>query len=145
MSNELLAPTALFRYSLVCGQNPKAGTPGLTLDDSYLLPNFTGLDGGPVLCELRAAWNPNALHFHLKVKGKKQTPWCRANMLDSSDGLRLWIDTRDTHNIHRATRFCHQFTYLPSGGGQRLDQPVADQSLINRARENAQPIRQKSL
>ncbi|MGC4006271.1 MAG: hypothetical protein QM811_25395 [Pirellulales bacterium] len=111
----------------------QGGHAGLVLDESYALPNFTGLDGGPTLCELRAAWNPTALHFRLTVRGKKQTPWCRGNMLDSSDGLRLWIDTRDTHNIHRASRFCHQFVFLPAGGGQRLDQPVADQALINRA------------
>ncbi len=65
-------------------------------------------------------------------------------MLDSSDGLRVWIDTRDTHNIHRASRFCHQFVFLPTGGGPRLDQPVAEQTLINRARENATPVREKT-
>ncbi len=52
----------------------------------------------------------------------------------------MWIDTRDTHNVHRAGRFCHQFVFLPTGGGRRVDEPVADQLLINRARENANPI-----
>jgi hypothetical protein len=26
------------------------------------------------------------------------------------DGVQLWIDTRDTRDISRATRFCHRFT-----------------------------------
>ena len=53
----------------------------------------------------------------------------------------FWIDTRDTHNIHRAARFCHYFVFLPSGGGNRLADPVAAQMLINRAREQADPVR----
>ena len=31
------------------------------------------------------------------------------------------IDTRDVRNVHRATRFCHRFLFLPTGGGNRLD------------------------
>lgn len=145
MTNDLLPSSALFRFSLPCQPHPKAGTPGLALDDSYILPSFAALDGAPPIVEVRAAWNATALHFVASVTGKKQSPWCRASMLDSSDGLRVWIDTRDTHNIHRASRFCHQFVFLPTGGGPRLDLPVAEQSLINRARENATPVREKTL
>ncbi len=145
MRNELLPPSALFQYTLCCPHNNSAGKLGLKLSDQNLLPSFSCLDGAPNVVQVWAAWNPTALHFIVQVTGKKQSPWCRANMLDSSDGWRVWIDTRDTHNIHRASRFCHQFIFLPGGAGPKLDQPVADQLLINRARENAQPVRQKSL
>ena len=46
-----------------------------------------------------------------------------------------------TQNIHRASRFYHHFAFLPAGGGSRLDAPVAEQVLINRAREHANPVR----
>jgi len=75
------------------------------------------------------------------VAGKKREPWCRDSRPDESDGLQLWIDTRDTKNIHRAGRFCHRFVFLPAGGGQQGREPVADQLLVDRARENAHPIR----
>lgn len=58
-----------------------------------------------------------------------------------SDGLQVWLDTRDTHNVHRASRFCHRFACLPFGGGRKRNEPLADQLLINRARENARPVR----
>jgi hypothetical protein len=57
----------------------------------------------------------------------------------------VWIDTRSTLNIHRASRYCHRYAFLPVGGGRRQDEPIADQMLINRARENARPIRPREL
>ena len=72
-------------------------------------------------------------------------PWCRESRPDESDGLRLWIDTRDTHNIHRASRFCHQFIFLPSGSGRNLGDPYGELYFINRARENPKAIRHELL
>jgi hypothetical protein len=57
----------------------------------------------------------------------------------------VWIDTRATLNIHRASRYCHRYVFLPAGGGRGNTDPVADQLLINRARENARPIRPREL
>jgi hypothetical protein len=65
--------------------------------------------------------------------------------LDDSDGLQVWIDTRDTHNIHRATRYCHRFAFLPGGTGRSHDRPTADQLVIARAKDNAPPYRPKDL
>ena len=59
---------------------------------------------------------------------------------EDSDGLQVWIDTRDVHNVHRANRFCHRFIFLPDGGGRRLDGPMAAWLAINRAREQPRPI-----
>ena len=52
------------------------------------------------------------------MRGKRQPPWCRAGRPEDSDGLQVWIDTRDVHNVHRAGRFCHRFVFLPAGGGR---------------------------
>jgi hypothetical protein len=98
------------------------------------------LDGQAAWAELRAAWSEAGLVFAVLVQGKSQPPWCRAARPEDSDGLQIWIDTRDVHNVHRAGRFCHRFIFLPGGAGRRLDQPVAESLVINRARERPNPI-----
>ncbi len=142
MAETLLPASFLFRYRVPCAYLPAAGggkTSALT--EHHRLPNFTPLDGGPEGPEVRAGWNESGLTFWLEVSGKRQPPWCRENKIDDSDALHVWIDTRDTHNIHRAGRFCHYFIFMPAGSGARLDQPIAEQLWINRARENARSVR----
>ena len=90
---------------------------------------------------MRAAWSEAGVGFSVRVEGKKHPNWCRETKLEDSDSLQVWIDTRDTHNIHRASRFCHRFVFLPGGAGRNFEQPVADQLLVDRARENANPVR----
>lgn len=90
-------------------------------------------------------WAPEGLAWRVDVAGKSQPPWCRESRLDDSDGLQVWVDTRATHNVHRATRFCHRFAFLPLGGDPRGTGAAADQLLINRARENARPVRPREL
>ncbi len=145
MSQDLLTPSFLFRLSLPIRRIEGVWPPRTSLDDAYRLVNFTALDDARRFADVRGAWCDRGLVFSLEVSGKKQPPWCREARLDESDGFHVWIDTRDTKTIHRASRFCHHFAFLPAGGGPRLDQPVAEQVLINRARENAQPVRPKVL
>jgi hypothetical protein len=90
---------------------------------------------------MRAAWSEQGLAVWVRVGGKRRAPFCDERRLTESDGLQVWVDTRDTHNVHRASRFCHRFVCLPFGGGRKRNEPVADQLLINRARENARPVR----
>jgi hypothetical protein len=141
MSEALLAPTFLFRFAAPCRYRKKLwADSGIKPSAEHVLPSFGELEGKPLFADLRAAWSEKGLAFVLKVVGKKQTPWCRASRIDDSDGLQIWIDTRDAHNIHRASRFCHHFVFLPSGGGQRLDQAVAQLVPINRAKESPKPL-----
>jgi len=148
MTEQLLAPTFLFRFSIPCQRreaiwDEKAG---IELDDACRLPSFGAqLEGKPNFADVRVAWNDGGLYFTVEVSGKKQTPWCRRDRAEDSDGLQLWVDTRDTHNIHRASRFCHRFVFLPAGEGRGYDQPLEAQLLINRARENAAPVPEKVL
>lgn len=150
-ANTLLAPRFLFRFAVpVARHEPiwKAG--GIELDESYRLPSLAELDAGSesqerTFADVRMAWNPQGLAFDVRVSGKKQPLWCRESRLDESDGLQVWIDTRATHNIHRASRYCHRFAFLPAGGGRHQTEPLTDQLLINRARENARPIRPREL
>ncbi len=150
-SNTLLAPRFLFQLSVpVARQEPIWSSGGITLDESHRLPDFAELDAGTEseerhLADVRIAWSPAGLAIVLQVEGKQQPLWCRESRLEDSDGLQVWIDTRATHNIHRASRFCHRFVFLPTGGGRQQEEPIADQLLINRARENARPVRPREL
>jgi len=82
------------------------------------------------------AWEPGAIGFVMEVDGKKTLPWCRDSRLEDSDGFHLWIDTRCSPGIHRATQFCHRFLFMPAGGGPGKDQPMTGLMPINRARQN---------
>ncbi|HEX7376568.1 MAG TPA: hypothetical protein VF278_05620 [Pirellulales bacterium] len=142
MTAPLLPASFLFRFALPCRYKTSLWTDrGAELDDTFRLPELTAIDAQHTFAEMRVAWSEAGLAFDAVVRGKRQQPWCREARPDDSDGVRLWIDTRDTHNIHRASRFCHQFIFMPGGAGRGLDEPCADQVLINRARENAKPVR----
>src|SRR5215475_6107619 len=142
MPNQLLPSSFLFRFAVPCRQAVKLWTPkGLDFGDEFLLPSFAELDDAPQRVLVKAAWNEQGVALSASINGKKQPPWCRDSRIEDSDGFYVWIDTRDTHNIHRASRFCHQFVFLPTGGGHRQDEPVAEMLAINRARENPKPIR----
>jgi hypothetical protein len=142
MSEPLLPPRFLFRFAAPClTRKPLWAANGAGLDERYRLLDCAQLDGAKPFAEVRTAWSEQGLALAVRVEGKRQAPWCRESRPDDSDGLRVWIDTRDTHNIHRASRFCHQFIFMPAGTGRGLDEPVAEQLLINRAKENARPVR----
>jgi hypothetical protein len=147
----LLAPRYLFRFAMPILRNDAVWKPaGIELAESHRLLNFAELDANTPdrerqFADVRTAWNIHGLLFNVRVAGKQQPVWCRDGRLEDSDGLQVWIDTRATLNIHRASRYCHRYAFLPAGGGSGNAQPVADQLLINRARENARPIRPREL
>lgn len=142
----LLPPRQFFRFSADVKRADGLDSPkGFSLDESYLLPAFGELDGRATFADVRMAWSPAGIAWQVTVVGKTQLPWCRDSRLEDSDGLQVWIDVRATLNVHRASRFCHRFVYLPRGGGSAGDQPLADQLLINRAKENARPVRPREL
>jgi hypothetical protein len=146
MTQQLLPPSFLFRFAAPCHLAAKMWSPkGVTFGDEFLLPSFAELDDAPQRVDVLAAWNEQGVAFSVTVRGKKQPPWCRESKIEDSDGVYLWIDTRDTHNIHRASRFCHQFVFLPTGGGHGQDEPVAELLAINRSRENPKPVRPEML
>ncbi|MCC7475976.1 MAG: hypothetical protein IT425_11310 [Pirellulales bacterium] len=149
--NTLLAPRFLFRFAVpLLHHAAEWKASGVELPESCRLPNLAELDAGsferePHFAEVRAAWSIHGLIFNVFVAGKKQPVWCREGRLEDSDGLQVWIDTRATFNIHRASRYCHRYAFLPAGAAPNATAPVADQLLINRARENARPIRPREL
>jgi hypothetical protein len=146
MSESLLPTRFLFRFSLPCQyREPLWTKDGAGLDERYRLASLAELEERPTWADVRAAWSEAGLVFAVRVEGKLQPPWCRATRPEDSDGLQLWIDTRDVHNVHRAGRFCHRLIFLPGGGGRRLDEPTAAWLAINRAREQPRPVNPEQL
>ena len=143
MTTPLLPTRFLFRFSAPCRYHEPLWTAkGVQLDEKHRLVGLAELEGLAVWADVRAAWSEAGLAFTVCVQGKRQPPWCRAGRSEDSDGLQIWIDTRDVHNVHRAGRFCQRFIFLPGGAGKRLDQAVVEVLPINRAREVPQPVRE---
>ncbi|HYT88733.1 MAG TPA: hypothetical protein VEL76_08500 [Gemmataceae bacterium] len=114
-----------------------AGDQLLDLPESCRLDNFAALDGHSNFADVRLAWNEQGLALQVQVKGKDQPPQGHEARPRGSDGVSLWIDTRDARTSHRASRYCHQFHFLPTGGGAFNDEPVVIQAKINRALQDA--------
>jgi hypothetical protein len=137
---QLVPNRFLFRVS-----QPGRYLPGIPDDDEELfaLPetcrmnNFAELDGEANFADLRFAWNEQGLALQLDVRGKEQPPRGDASRPRQSDGLSLWLDTRDSRTSHRASRFCHQFHFLPTGGGPDQDEAAVIQVKIHRALADA--------
>jgi len=142
----LLPQRFLFHMAVPCVYRHPVWTPrGPELEEKYRLVDFGELEGRTSFAEVRAAWSEEGLAFRVQVRGKQQPAWCRATRPEDSDGLRLWIDTRDLHNVHRASRFCHEFLFLPAGGGSRAEDAVTAWMPINRARENPRVLKPEAL
>jgi hypothetical protein len=137
----LISPTMLFRFVAPCYYTEQRWTAsGIKLGERHRLPCFAELSGARSFADVRLAWSEGGIALAATVRGKQQPPWCRDSRIDDSDGIQLWIDTRNTQNIHRAGRFCHRFAFLPIGAGRKLDEPVAVLLAINRAKESPREI-----
>ncbi|MCA9217141.1 MAG: hypothetical protein KDB27_28930 [Planctomycetales bacterium] len=139
---KLIPSTFVFRMAVECQYcDAKWSHRGFDLDERFIIPSFrTELEDGPHFADFRVGWNESGLFFWLRTTGKKQSPWCRESRVEDSDGLSLWIDTRDTQTVHRATRFCHRFIILPQGAGRLMDEPIAAPATIARAKELPKPV-----
>jgi hypothetical protein len=109
----------------------------IELPESCRLDNFAAMDEARNFADVRLAWNELGVGVQVEVRGKAEVPRGDAAHLRSSDGLTLWIDTRDARTSHRASRYCHLFHFLPAGGGSERDEPVVAQSKIHRALQDA--------
>jgi hypothetical protein len=146
MSEPLITPALLFRFAAPCHHTSAVwSAKGLALDERYRLPCFAELNGSQPFADLRLAWSERGIVLNVHVEGKEQAPWCRDSRIDDSDGVQLWIDTRNTQNIHRASRFCHRFAFLPLGAGRGGNEPIAELLAINRAKESPREMERGAL
>lgn len=110
----VLPPSFLFRYTLpVPHVDPAADlfeAAGPVACFDQLLPLT---DRDPEFGRLAIGWSERGLGVGVEVTGKRQTVYYDVMEPWESDGLGLWIDTRNTGNVHRATRFCHHLWMVP--------------------------------
>lgn len=140
----LIDPTFVFRFEIPlrthdCSFDTSSSKMGLELPEECRIASFGQLSGKRSFADVRMAWDKLAIAFTVEVSGKKTPPWCRDSRMEDSDGFHLWIDTRCSPGIHRATQYCHRFLFMPSGGGPRRESPMTGLIPINRARQNPKP------
>jgi hypothetical protein len=131
----------LFRVAYPCRcvkKMPRADDERLLdLSDDCRIDNFAAMDEKRNFADVRLAWNDLGLGLQVEVRGKENVPRGDVARPRGSDGVTLWLDTRDARTSHRASRHCHQFHFLAAGGGAERDEPAVGQTKINRALEDA--------
>jgi hypothetical protein len=133
----------LFRLAYPCKhftEMPSEGDDLLDLPESYRLDNFAAMDQQRNFADFRLAWNEHGLGVQVEVRGKDKPIAGDASRPRHSDGFSLWIDTRDARSSHRASRHCHLFHFLATGGGPDKDDPAFVQWKINRALQDAPQV-----
>ncbi|MBX3442914.1 MAG: hypothetical protein KF774_10950 [Planctomyces sp.] len=139
MSSVLPAPF-LFRFALPVPRVdglPRRSFPWLKLPASCRLLEPSTLEKSSTFADLRVAWNRDGLGLAVEVTGKKLPVFYDVRDPYRSDGLRVWIDTRDTKGVHHATRYCQHFLVLPLGGGDDGRGALVVPTPVARAREDA--------
>jgi len=109
----------------------------LDLPEVCRLDNLADLDGRHNFADVRLAWNEGGIALQVEVRGKDQLPAGDVARPRQSDGVTLWLDSRDARTSPRASRYCHQLHFLAAGGGPERDEPVFVQTRINRALHDA--------
>jgi hypothetical protein len=109
----------------------------LELTPEHRIENYAAIDGEKNFADVCLAWNEFGLGLQVEVRGKQQLPVGNPDRPRGSDGVTLWLDTRDARTGHRASRYCHQFHFLATGAGPEHDEPAFVQAKINRALEDA--------
>ena len=140
MSSQLfseISKNLLFRYTIPLRRMELAWSgQWLVLDEGCRLPHFGQFEGQPTYADVRGCWNQAGLFFTVVVGSKRQAAQCHVSKLLESDGVQFWVDTRDVHNVHRASRFCHWFAFLPTQGNTKAAKPLGTMLKINRAKED---------
>ena len=123
----IVPPSFLFTYQLSVPRIddlPRKKGRGLQLPDTARVFVPATMNDGVARLDVRLAWNPDGLGMELIVRGKKLEISGRRSDLKHSDHVLVFIDTRQTANVHRATQFCTALQILPSDEATH-DQPTA--------------------
>jgi len=130
-----------FRFAVPASRTdaiPRRGKRPLKLtEDCRLLTPQLDADQTDSPVTVAAAWNDRGVGFAVEVTGKKHPAVSNVDRPDQTDGFQIWLQTRGTQNIHRASRYCHHFCLLPNGAGDDGLDPIVRQLPIARASEDA--------
>ncbi len=114
MTKALLPQAFWFRIAASCPRLEEIPRPDdrqrlLDLPDSCALPDWGELEGRTSWAEIRLAWNPRGLGIAVRAEGLSDLQLAPDRPEGFAD-IHFWVDTRDTRDISRASRFCHRFT-----------------------------------
>jgi len=123
--NELLGdPAWLFDFgfpiSQISGRAAKPERLEWKLNGEYAIPEFGSLSGGKRFADAFVAWSEEGIFFQSRVripsaKGADATGGTSAgNAASKTLHCSLYIDTRWSPGVHRATSFCHRFDFILS-------------------------------
>jgi hypothetical protein len=146
MSELHLPQRAFFEFSFRCPRRqkpPKIDGNLRDWDDAERVPDLMAVDGHQPFASVYMAYDDSGLYVACEVK-RKTTYKLNPLQPAAGDSLELFIDTRDVKE-HRANRFCHRFYVLPGGSGKDGKQPIARQTSIEDAREQAPPCPEDSI
>lgn len=92
--------------------------------------------------DFRIGWLDRGLVLTAILSGRSAPPVCDPARPETCDGLRFFFDTRDVRDIHRATKYCHRFLFLPTDTTVRRDTagPCALWLPIHRAKAIPNPV-----
>lgn len=79
------------------------------LPSTCRLPEGARLEGRTPWAEVCIGWNPRGLGIVVQAEGLGD-PKLSADRPEGFADVQLWVDTRDTRDVSRATRFCHRFS-----------------------------------
>jgi hypothetical protein len=155
MTTPLLPQAFWFRLAVPCRRIEIDGLPRnpgprgrlLDLPADCALPATTLLEGTEPWADVRVAWNPAGLAVSVDATGST-SPVAFDDRPEGAYGLQLWIDTRDTRQIARATRFCQRFAarLVPAAPGARTALGVeVGQRPIARALADPPPVRPEKI
>jgi hypothetical protein len=122
MTRSLLPQAFWFRVAVAApridAMPPSEGGRVLDLPPSSALPDLAQLEGSASWAQVRAAWN--ALGLGLMVVADGVSPeQLDAERPEGFASVHFWVDTRDTRDVSRATRFCHHFMVKLASRGAR--------------------------
>jgi hypothetical protein len=135
MTKGLLPQAFWFRIAAPCSRWDEMPRPDdrkrlLDLPASCALPDGARLEGLESWAEVRIAWNARGLGIAVFAEGIADSQLA----IDRPEGFadaQLWVDTRDTRDVSRATRFCHRFTapLRLRGTGRKLEVEVVQRPI----------------
>ncbi len=112
MTRALLPQAFWFRVAVTArridAMRPTEGPRVLDLPASSALPDFAQLEGSTSWAQVRAGWNPLGLGLMVVADGLSDEQ-LDIGRPEGFAEVHFWVDTRDTRDVSRATRFCHHF------------------------------------
>jgi hypothetical protein len=135
MTKALLPQAFWFRIAAPCPRvedMPQQDTRKRLLDlpASCTLPEGARLEGRLPWAEVRVGWNSRGLGIVVQAEGFGDGQLAEDRVEGFADA-QFWVDTRDTRDVSRATRFCHRFAAAIRlrNPGRKLVVEVAQKSI----------------